>query len=341
MYRLIDVPVEENTGLHSRTTRYDGKHNPHVIRKAPFRVYEAMQPITSPTESNLKRLALRIEWPLPPDVEDGPCTVTITVNQGETTKQLKGTILIAYPVVPPAGRDTFTYTNWINPWPIADRHGTTMWSDEYWQILARYATLLHKGRQNTILLPLNAFFEKNDAGSPVLHRERLEHYVNTFLHAGFHWLEGGHFGTRGKGDNWASAPFIVRMTRESVQSDAGHEDVAQMATQLMEVIKANGWENQWLQHAADEPTDGNAEDYIALSKTIHKHMPGIPILEATMSLNVIGAVDIWCPKINEYQQHRAFFDKRKAAGDKVWTYTCLEPGGPWINRLLDQERLRP
>jgi hypothetical protein len=28
------------------------------------------------------------------------------------------------------------------------------------------------------------------------------------------------------------------------------------------------------------------------------------------------------------------------AGDEVWVYTCLVPGGPWINRLVDQERLR-
>jgi hypothetical protein len=32
---------------------------------------------------------------------------------------------------------------------------------------------------------------------------------------------------------------------------------------------------------------------------------------------------------------------RKTAGDGVWCYTCLAPGGPWINRLLDQERVRP
>ena len=36
-----------------------------------------------------------------------------------------------------------------------------------------------------------------------------------------------------------------------------------------------------------------------------------------------------------------FFNERKADGDQVWVYTCLVPGGPWINRLLDQERVRP
>jgi len=69
-------------------------------------------------------------------------------------------------------------------------------------------------------------------------------------------------------------------------------------------------------------------------------MPGVKIFEATMSLSLVGAVDHWCPQVQEYQKHRDFFEQRKKAGDAVWVYTCLAPGGPWLNRLLDQERLR-
>jgi hypothetical protein len=59
-----------------------------------------------------------------------------------------------------------------------------------------------------------------------------------------------------------------------------------------------------------------------------------------MTKNVVGLVDIWCPQVQEYQANREFFDQRMVAGDKVWVYTCLSPGGPWLNRLLDEERLR-
>jgi hypothetical protein len=31
----------------------------------------------------------------------------------------------------------------------------------------------------------------------------------------------------------------------------------------------------------------------------------------------------------------------QALGDDVWSYTCCCPGGPWLNRLLDMELLRP
>jgi hypothetical protein len=59
-----------------------------------------------------------------------------------------------------------------------------------------------------------------------------------------------------------------------------------------------------------------------------------------MTMKVAGLVDVWCPQVQEYQANREFFDGRKSAGDRVWVYTCLSPGGPWLNRLLDEERLR-
>ena len=39
------VPVEENTGLDSRTEQFKGKINPYVIRRAPFDVFEVIYPL--------------------------------------------------------------------------------------------------------------------------------------------------------------------------------------------------------------------------------------------------------------------------------------------------------
>jgi hypothetical protein len=43
---------------------------------------------------------------------------------------------------------------------------------------------------------------------------------------------------------------------------------------------------------------------------------------------------------NVYMARREFFEARNAAGAKVNFYTCMGPGGAWVNRLLDQERTR-
>jgi hypothetical protein len=52
-------------------------------------------------------------------------------------------------------------------------------------------------------------------------------------------------------------------------------------------------------------------------------------------------VDIWCPQAQRYQKQREHFEAQRAQGDRVWFYTCCAPGGPWLNRLMDMELLRP
>src|SRR5699024_11216462 len=42
--KLIDVPVEQNTGVDSRTEQYKEIENPDVIRRAPFRIFEVIKP---------------------------------------------------------------------------------------------------------------------------------------------------------------------------------------------------------------------------------------------------------------------------------------------------------
>jgi hypothetical protein len=37
----------------------------------------------------------------------------------------------------------------------------------------------------------------------------------------------------------------------------------------------------------------------------------------------------------------AEYEAQRAIGDRVWCYTCCFPGGPWLNRLLGEELLRP
>ena len=52
-------------------------------------------------------------------------------------------------------------------------------------------------------------------------------------------------------------------------------------------------------------------------------------------------MDIWCPQAQHFQKDRRRFAAQQALGDRVWFYTCCFPGGPWLNRLLDEELLRP
>jgi len=343
LFQLIDVPVEQNTGLDSRTEAWDKKTNPHVIRRAPFRVFEALAPIDSTLRADSRGVAaLRVEIPVDAGAEPAARTFTVTLASGAWRQELSWHLTVHSVTVPPSGAHSRGYTNWFSPGLIAQRHELEPWSEPFWDMLGRYADLMARGRQTTFWVPWANFARRAADGTITLDRERLERYVRLFLDRGFTRVEGGHLAGRHGGD-WSSPRLDFTLTGEDVASEAGAASVATFLGLLAAALPALDLPPHvaYLQHLTDEPTDTNAEAYGALAAQVREKLPGVRIFEATMSQKLVGAVNAWCPQVQVYQRHRDFFEARRSAGDDVWVYTCLIPGGPWLNRLLDQERLRP
>lgn len=338
-FRLLDVPVEVNTGPVGFVERKGQKKNPYVIRRAPFRVYDAMEPITSPVRTKSAMVALRLEIPIARTAKAGQQTYAIQVAAGGQTREFELGVTVHKALIPLVGKQSLPYTNWFSLSIMAKRHGLKPWSEAHWEMIGRYARLMARARQNTFWVPWGDVFRRTRAGL-VLDREKLRRIVKTFTEAGMYTIEGGHVGHR-TGGKWTSPTFDISLGGPRATSPEGQADLAKACKQLMEEIEAHGWRKRWLQHVTDEPIDVNAADYCKLAGLVRKNMPGLPILDATESEKLVGLVNVWCPKIQEYQRRREFFDGRKAAGDRVWVYTCCFPGGPWLNRLLDQELLRP
>lgn len=337
-FRLVDVPVERNTGPVGFVEE-ESSENPHVLRRAPFRVYDAMAPLEGDTPVVGPTMALRLHVPVATDAPVGERTILLWIEAGGEAVELRVTARVHAAVVPPVGQGSFPYTNWFALEYMATRHGLELWSEAHWQMIARYAALMAHGRQNMFWLPQGVIFSSRN-GRPVLERERLHRLVKVFSDAGMHYIEGGHFGGRAT-DEWHCPNFKVGLTGSLTASLQSNADIHDIAVQLMREIDANGWRGRWVQHIADEPIDDNATDYRIFAGTVRKYMPGIPILDATESEALAGAVDLWCPKAQEYQLHREHFEAMRALGDQVYFYTCCFPGGPWLNRLLDMELLRP
>ncbi|MDP7070707.1 MAG: DUF4091 domain-containing protein [Phycisphaerales bacterium] len=337
-YQLIDVPVEENTGPESRTERWDKAENPHVIRDAPFRVYEVLRPIDDMIEHPSDPMAMRVEWAVPASAEAGTHKVDLTILQGEGRSTLPLEVRVHDVAVPAATAQTLGYTNWFSPATIARYHDLDLWSEPFWKMLSKYAALMHRGRQNMFWVRWPDFFDR-EADRWVLDEDRLKRYVDIFTDAGLHWIEGAPFAGRPGGD-WSSPVLELKLGGALMTGETGRQTFSEQAGQVRSVIERHGWSDRWVQHIADEPTDVNAADYAIAAAMVREHLPGLPIFEATMSRELVGAVDMWCPQVQAWQGEQAFFDERVEAGDRVWVYTCLRPGGPWLNRLLDQERLR-
>jgi hypothetical protein len=339
-YRMIDVPVEENTGLDSRTEKFSGKINPYVIRRAPFRIFEALDPASSPMVIDKPTIAMRAEIPISTDATVNENKYEIIIDIGNYSEKLHWIVNVRQAVIPSLKHSTISYVNWHSLGNICSDHGVEIWTEPFWNMLSEYARLMVRGRQNTFWLLWNDFFNFDSVGHMTMfHRQRLERYVKVFMDEGLQKIQGCPFTFR---ESWSTDAMYVIPTQYKIPaaSEEGLKQIERMADRIYSAIEENHWEKKWMQGIFDEPTDEYVDRYKTVVEVFRKHMPGIPIIEATMTTKLSGYIDILCPQVQEYQKEQEFYEQRKTAGDRVWVYTCLVPGGPWLNRLLDQERLR-
>lgn len=348
-FRLVDVPVEENTGMEGFTesTHWDdgtqAGANPHVIRKAPFRVFDAMAPVSARPRATAGTMALRLQVPVPPDARPGVHRLRVSVQAGSERADLAWDIEVFRAAIPPAGVASLGYTNWFHYDLIGSRHGLEPWSPAYWAMLRKYVRLMAHGRQNTAIIPLGEVFEAPAGKPPVLRRERLERLIRLFQEEGIPFIEGGHLALADPAaPQWKAERLSLGLDRAVyATSPEGYQHLVHLCRPLQDVIERLGLQGRWLQHLSDEPNALLAQDYRLLAGWVRKLMPGVRIIDALMDASFAGAVDIWCPTVKNFQKLRDDLERHRACGDQLWVYTCCVPGGPWINRLLDQELLRP
>jgi hypothetical protein len=338
--KLIDVPVEQNTGLDSRTEQYLGKSNPHVIRKAPFRIFEVIQPIGDDLlKSNSTFTALRLNIPASMTQETGVQKIKIKIEANDFKAEAVFTFNIHDVQLPKPENSEFFYTNWFSLPRMESQHKVERWSDLWFVMLKKYAKIMAHGRQNSITIPQELFKYENNKIS--LDRNRMLRFINVFRDQGFKYFEAPHLMNRGENDDWGDEELKVALTKRRYYKENGNKDVEVLMHLIYDFVKTNNLEDTWLQHISDEPTSVTAACYKDIANQIKEIYPEIKIMEATNDRDgLAGAVDIWCPLINDFQEHESFFREREKLGEKVLVYTCLIPGGKWLNRTLDMERLR-
>jgi len=338
--KLIDVPVEQNTGIDSRTEQYLNKKNPFVIRRAPFRIFEVIQPVEQEYfVSSTKYSAFRLNIPFAKFNKKGRYKVQIKVESNETTFEGVFVIDVHNVELPKSEDSQFFYTNWFNLKNMETQHDLVRWTDSWFQMLDKYAKMMAHGRQNSISIPGELFQWDNE--NFYLDESKMLKYIEVFRKHGFKYFEAPHLMNRGDNDDWGDPELKVALTKKRYYTENGKEDVQKLAKLIKEFTTKNGLTKNWLQHISDEPTSVQAKCYQDVAKQIKGIYPEMKIMEATNARNSLeGAIDIWCPIINDFQENESFFRDRESKGDKVLVYTCLVPGGKWLNRTLDQEKLR-
>ena len=337
---VLDVPVEQNTGLDSRTERFKGNINPYVIRRAPFRIFEIIKPLSSNTlisKSNFSLINVKIPIDKKIDLDKHRIDFTVYINNQKFNLRLK--INIHNIVVPDLEKSNFFYTNWFNLSKMEEYHQLERWSENWYKMLDKYAKLMAYGRQNCVKIPRELIYIDND--EIFLNEERMMSFINVFLKYGFKYFESPHLLGRGKNDDWGSPELITNLRNVGYYSDEGKKEIEDITRKIKQFTEKYNLSEKWLQHIADEPTSVNAQCYKDVANQIKNIHPNIQIMEATNTRESLGnSIDIWCPIINDFQENEDFFRAREKLGEKILVYTCLVPGGKWLNRTLDMEKIR-
>lgn len=337
---LADVPVEQNTGLENRTEQYSGHYNPYVIRRAPFSIYEPVVPLEKPEIKSINRYTvLRLQMPASLMSYPGKYRINIYVKNTDHVAKSVFNITVHKAKVPLLKNAHFFYTNWFNMSQMEERHRLIRWSAPWFSMLDKYASVMAYGRQNCVNIPGELL--RLNKGKIILAEDRMLQFIKIFHKHGFRYFESPHLLNRGSDDDWNDPELKVELTGRRYYTAAAQCDIDTIVRLISTFIKKNNLQGQWMQHIQDEPTKIQGACYRAVVRQVRAIDTSIRIMEAVNDRDsVAGSVDYWCPLVNDFQEHIVFFRKREKLGEHVLVYTCLSPGGKWLNRTLDEERLR-
>jgi creatinine amidohydrolase/Fe(II)-dependent formamide hydrolase-like protein len=289
--------------------------------------------------------------PVPTNAVPGRYHAVLTVEctlEGEPVRRSQDLHLLVHPAV--AGPAQLWVTQWYG---LQWRHmqiAPERESEEYYQLLRRYARNMAEHRHNVALIsPLAlAEFKPGADGTLQIHFDRFDRWVKIFIEEGvIGRIEGGHIGGRKAG--WDSEFAVTvhsikdgrvvsgRADPDSAEADAFY---GQFFPALVAHLKAKGWLSMYMQHLADEPIASNIRSYRAMASLARKYAPELRIIEACHTKDLVGSIDVWVPQLNYWHQDFAHYQARQKAGDEVWFYTCVFPQGEYANRFLEQPLIK-
>jgi len=99
-------------------------------------------------------------------------------------------------------------------------------------------------------------------------------------------------------------------------------------------LRALNWLDKAYVYCFDEPTPKQYQECRELAEAIHQVGADIPVLLTEQpEPELYGAIDIWCPILDACKWD--VLAERRAAGDKVWWYTCIWPPPPYPTYWVD------
>ena len=333
------MPVARNT-----TEAQCGKHRDippgELLRQAPFDCPDPLLEESSLTVQAGQAQPVWITVYVPKGTAPGTYSGEATVRTPDGTLVLPIELLV-YPFELSDKRHLYL-TNWFQGNHIADAHKVEMLSEEYWQILQRYAVDLAEHHQNVIYTPwrLVGVYREADGGLSFNYRD-FDRFVETFIDAGTaerieiqHVAYHGERGRAGREILLSKIRPVDRQTGERVDLE-GNQGMTALLRDLHRHLEQKGWLERTIIHVADEPSFHNINEWKAISRFVHENFPGVKTIDAIGATGYEDALDIMVPLTRDVHTWFDDFKAAQAAGTELWFYTCCSPWGKYANRFLD------
>lgn len=313
IYEELAVPVESNPG-------FDGGFMPHFPeRVAPFLVYDCEKPSNGTINVKYKVTSVYLRFPA-----SESCRATIAVN---SEINIPVEITACGKPLPETLQLLFNYA----PLMHESAHGVKIGSEEFREIDRKYLQMMRATHQNRAYInaPLARKTEDSDW---TFNFDFFIRRAKQLFDMGFEVLHIDGVGFRKAWD----LPDIICNGMDALSYEC-YEYLSKYLTSLRKVLGENGWlDGRFTIGIAGEDNRFNATTYRALSGMVRRFIPELKIYDAVSFVEVYGAIDIWVPRIDEYERYKEHFDRFREDGDEMWHYVCLFPReGGYINRFMD------
>lgn len=267
--------------------------------------------------------------------------ITVFTSAGEESMEIS---LNVYPFAIPSERHLLV-TLWFDANIIAKFHNVEKYSEQYWEILGRYAKDMAEHRQNVVETPFPSPILLEKDGSLKIDYTSMDKWIEFFEKAGdcerIEFPAIAHT-IQEEGRGWWDSSELAMNHISAKNAETGEmvklppeKGLALMLADLDRHLQERGWHNKAMIHISDEPTIYKLESYCKIADFIHHHAPHLKIIEAIETTGFGKCLDVWVPKLSHLANWYDEYETQRKSGTEMWFYTCCHPFGGFMNRFID------
>ncbi|HPD13498.1 MAG TPA: DUF4091 domain-containing protein [Planctomycetota bacterium] len=347
------VPIKKNTEPHLAET---GEQV--LVAKAPVDLPDPLLEDSSISAKAGQTGAVWLTVAVPDDAAPGTYEGHVAIAADGVEQKVPLSVRVYAARVP--RQMSLKVVNWYYPVVLTHMYQAPWWSEKHWKLIEADAASMAAHRQSVGHVTLHETVRavQDEKGAVAFDFANFDRMVETFRQAGLPWVMGSALAGR---HEWMSKDFYAiplpltkpdgtkgqfpapedpaskeeARKRVFVMTDAFEKYLAAFLPAFQKHLEEKGWVESYIQLQADEPVGSNAAAYVRLGQLVKKYAPKLRRAEAIRATNIVGALDIWAPLLDQLDRQMKFFQERQAAGDEVWFYTCERPRGKYMNRLID------